>query len=524
MISAETLHRWLHDGDEIAVFDVREHGQYGEGHLFYAVSLPYSVLERDVFRLAPKRAVRLVVYGDEQELVLRAADRLATVGYTNVHCLTGGVAAWLAYGQMLFKGVNLPSKAFGELVETHYHTPRLSAAELAAKQAAGEKLVVLDGRPFTEYQKMSIPGAICCPNGELGYRIDDLVDDDSTTIVINCAGRTRSIMGAQTLINLAIRNPVFALENGTQGWFLADLPLQHGQQRRYPASGQKGEGRIAAATALAERTGVMWVDAAQVGRWWQDPLRSVFLCDVRTHEEFCTGSLPGAQHTPGGQLQQALDLYVGVRHATLVLIDDDNIRAPLTASWLRQLGHQAYVLIGGVRSGLSVNVSQPHYPAPLPLVSVAELAAELLAGTVEVIELRDSQAFRKAHIAGSRWAIRPHLAAVIASALQPVVLVSDDPHIAAWAIADLPPSLQAGIRALDGGFSAWRAAGLPSISTPALPADAQCIDYLFFTHDRHDGNKVAARQYLDWELALLGQLNAQELAAFRLPDVAAHVS
>lgn len=45
--------------------------------------------------------------------------------------------------------------------------------------------------------------------------------------------------------------------------------------------------------------------------------------------------------------------------------------------------------------------------------------------------------------------------------------------------------------------------------------DARCIDFLFFVHDRHDGNKEAARRYLAWETNLIGQLDEQELATFR---------
>ncbi|CPR01703.1 sulfurtransferase [Bordetella pertussis] len=39
--------------------------------------------------------------------------------------------------------------------------------------------------------------------------------------MVNCAGRTRSIIGAQSLINAGVPNPVFALRNGTMGWALA---------------------------------------------------------------------------------------------------------------------------------------------------------------------------------------------------------------------------------------------------------------------------------------------------------------
>src|SRR5690606_19223151 len=128
-----------------------------------------------------------------------------------------------------FAGVNLPSKTFGEIAEHVYNTPSVSADKLYAMlNDKSSKVVVLDGRPIPEYRKMNIPGSYCCPNGELALRVQELVPDPETTIVVNCAGRTRSIIGAQTLIHLDVPNKVYALENGTQGWYLHDYPLEHG--------------------------------------------------------------------------------------------------------------------------------------------------------------------------------------------------------------------------------------------------------------------------------------------------------
>ncbi|AHV92243.1 rhodanese-like domain protein [Bordetella holmesii ATCC 51541] len=245
-IHACALKACLHDGAEIALLDIREHGQYGQAHLFYAVNAPYSLLEFDVRRLVPRRSTRLVLYDNDDGLAERAAAVLQALGYPQVAILDGGLPAWQSQGYAVFAGVNLPSKTFGELVEQTLHTPTMSADELHRRQTRGDNLVVLDGRPYGEYGKMSIPGAICCPNGELALRIDALVPDADTTIVINCAGRTRSIIGAQTLINLGVRNPVYALENGTQGWFLHDYTLEHGQTRRHGmecSAGQLGRAR-----------------------------------------------------------------------------------------------------------------------------------------------------------------------------------------------------------------------------------------------------------------------------------------
>src|SRR5215470_13566075 len=233
-IDAFTLKTWLSDGSEIALFDVREHGQYGAGHLFFAVPLPYSRFETGLPALAPNAAVRIVLYDGGDGVAVRAAARAAALGYRNVAVLGGGAAAWRQAGYTLYAGVNVPSKTFGEIVEQRRHTPRLTAQAVAAMRAAGEDFVIVDGRPFAEYSCMNIPGGICCPNGELALRIHDIAPDPATKIVVNCAGRTRSIIGAQTLIDFGVPNEVFALENGTQGWFLAGLELEHGAGRRYP--------------------------------------------------------------------------------------------------------------------------------------------------------------------------------------------------------------------------------------------------------------------------------------------------
>ena len=504
-ITPSQLQQWLFDGQEIAVFDVREHGQYGEAHLFHGVNLPYSRLELEVRRLAPNPQVRLVIYDqDGGEVAARTAARLHALGYSRVQVLEGGAQGWQAAGLQLFAGVHVPSKAFGELVEEASHTPHVTAQQLAEWQARGEPLVVLDGRPFEEYRKMTIPGSICCPNGELGYRVHDLVPDQSTPIVVNCAGRTRSIIGAQTLINLGLKNPIYALENGTQGWYLEDFQLEHGSTRRYAeqVSGDLTRQRLAA-RQLAERAGVVDVSADQVRGWADDAQRSLFLCDVRTAQEFAVGSLPGSQHTPGGQLIQSTDLYIGVRQARIVLVDSDGVRAPIVASWLRQLGHEAYVLSGGIHSGLALPVLQPVAYEPLPLISVQALALAL--NDVNLIDLRPSMVYRKGHIAGSQWSIR----SLLKTDHRPLVLVADDPAVAAFAAEGLSARL------LDGGFAAWAAAGLPVNEGPQTLPDAQCIDFLFFTHDRHSGNKDAARQYLAWEIGLLAQMSDAEIASLK---------
>jgi rhodanese-related sulfurtransferase len=519
-IDAKTLKLWLHDGAELALLDVREDGQFGEGHLFFAASVPYSRLELNVGRLIPRLHTRIVVHDDgDDSLASRAIGRLAVLGYSNLHLFAGGTRAWAAAGFQLYKGVNLPSKTFGELVEHAYETPRVSVTELDAMLKRGDDVVVLDGRPWDEYTKMSIPRAICCPNGELPYRVDKIVTNPKTKIVVNCAGRTRSILGAQTLRNFGVPNPVYALENGTQGWVLADLELDRGASRKYPDvnPGPELPALQAKARALAERHGVKFVDAATIATWLQDESRNVFLCDVRTPEEYATGSIGGAQHTPAGQFIQATDQHVGVRNARIVLFDAELVRAPVCASWLAQMGHDVYVLNEGKTAALKIpNGLQPRLPV-LPAIAPAALLEFMSKGAV--LDLRSSAVYRKEHVQGAAWAIRPRLD-LVAGAGIPVALIADDVALAQLAAIDLLELGVTDIRVVSAGLAACKAAGLPVVSTPDLPADSERIDFLFFVHDRHAGNKAAMRGYLAWETGLLKQLDDQERSSFRLPSAA----
>ena len=206
-VTAATVKAWLSDRDELAFLDVRELGEYGEAHPFFVVPCAYSVFEARVAEIAPRRDVRMVLVDGGDGIADLAAVRAEALGYTAVHVLEGGAPGWAAAGYTLYAGVNVPSKTFGEILEIERHTPRKSAAEVAAIQKAGENHVIVDGRPVSEYRSFNIPGGICCPNGELVLRIGEIAPDPATTIIVNCAGRTRSILGAQTLIDFGVGQP-----------------------------------------------------------------------------------------------------------------------------------------------------------------------------------------------------------------------------------------------------------------------------------------------------------------------------
>lgn len=522
LVSAPTLRNWLNDGAEIALLDVREAGQFGEGHPFFAVPAPYSRLEIDVPPLVPRRDTRTVLVDAGDGVAQRAADRLAQLGYTRVHVLQGGAPAWAAAGYVLFKGVNVPSKTFGELVEHAFGTPRLSALELHRRQSAGEPLVLLDGRTFAEHRKMTVPGATSVPNGELAWRWKALAPDPRTPIVVHCAGRTRSIIGAEILRSIGVPNPVFALENGTQGWALAGLALEHGSSRRDSALPHTRTEDQVAAARVAAQAGAPLLSAAQAQAWIDDPTRTTYLLDVRSAEEFAAGTLAGARHAPGGQLLQATDQRIGVRHSRVLLLDHEAVRAPVVAAWLWRLGYETATVEGGIHAPLhlpTVANAAPLVPRA-PAVAAQDLTPWVAQHRPVLVDVQHSMAFRQQHAAGAIWSVRPRIAADVRAASgdgRPVLVLAPDAATAALVLAEL------GTSAAHWTLHAhWVAAGLPTEASPTTPDDATAIDYLFFVHDRHDGNLDAARRYLEWETGLIAQTQPDERAAFRLPRADAH--
>ncbi|HET7868550.1 MAG TPA: rhodanese-like domain-containing protein, partial [Burkholderiaceae bacterium] len=316
-LSGHAVREALRARQEVALIDVREEHPFAQQHPLFAAQLACSRLEVDAPWRLPRRDVSLVVYDDGEGLAEPAARRLQALGYTRVSLLEGGLAGWRQGGGERFRDVNVPSKAFGELVEHERHTPSLAAGEVKALLDVGADVVVLDARRFDEYQTMSLPQGISVPGAELVLRVRELAPNPATQVIVNCAGRTRSIIGTQSLVNAGIPNPVAALRNGTIGWTLAGFALAHGLSRRAGAvSLAAREQARSAAQALAARAGAQRLDAAALAAP-DPPGRTVYRYDVRSPEEYADGHLPGFGSAPGGQLVQETDVFAPVRGARL---------------------------------------------------------------------------------------------------------------------------------------------------------------------------------------------------------------
>jgi rhodanese-related sulfurtransferase len=349
--------------EEIALLDVRHEASFATGHPLFAANMAADRIALEAEARLPRKDVPVVLYDDGEGLVGVAADRLKALGYTNVRQLDGGLQGWKQAGYELFQDVNSYAKAFGELVEHRRHTPSLAAEEVSALISSNANIQILDVRRFDEYATMNIPGSISVPGAELVLRAGRAAPDSETTIIVNCAGRTRSIIGTQSLINAGVGNKVMALRNGTIGWTLAKQNLEHGAGRR----GEIGaiEGGEANARDVAYRAGVRHIGFKEMAALQAQADRTLYRFDVRSEEEYTAGHLAGFRHYPGGQLVQEIDMAAPVRGARTVLTDNLRVRADMTASWLAQMGWETYVLEGGYDGKLEIG--PPHViPKPDP--------------------------------------------------------------------------------------------------------------------------------------------------------------
>ena len=508
MISASDLQARLAGFGELALLDVREQGVHYRGHPFYASSAPLSRLEMVIADLMPRRNAPVVIFDGGEGLTAPAAARLAELGYSDVSILDGGTDAWRAAGGELFSGINVPSKAFGEFVEHQYETPRITAEDLERLRASGQKMVVLDSRPFEEYQRMCIPGGIDTPGAELAYRVHDAAPDPETLVVVNCAGRTRSIIGCQSLRNAGIANRVVALKDGTMGWQLSGREVEQGASRRAVDPSPAGLAKAqAAAERVAQRFGVKFTDAGRVHAWLRDQQRTTYLLDVRTREEFEAGHLAGSRHAPGGQLVQATDEYVAVRHARLVLIDPERVRAVMTASWLNQMGWQdVYVLANLAGLDLETGPRKPSFRFK-PWAITTQLG-----GTV--LDFSTSLRFHHRHLPGAWWVVRSRLkeAREKVGDHRMLLLTSEDgalAHLAAPEVAALWPKAQ--VRVLDGGNAAWKGPWESGVEHATTTRD----DIWYKPYDHEAGFEQHARDYLAWEVALIEQIKRDPTIRFQ---------
>ena len=416
-------------------------------------------------------------------------------------------------------------KAFAEVVEHEAGTPWITAEQLKAMIDRGEDIAIFDSRSYEEYHSNSIPGALSVPGAELVYRFTDLVPSPSTTVIVNCGGRTRSIIGAQALINAGFPNKIVSLKNGTQAWHLAGYDVIDGATRRPPAVSAAGlEAARAAAARVAARCAVVTLDKATLAAWRAEAAhRTLYMFDVRTPEEYAAGHVPEALSAPGGQLVQETDHYMATWGARVVLVDNNGVRATMTASWLRQMGWTD-VAIMSIEDAGGARVTGPQAPHTLGLeqisvaaIDVAALGKALQAGTVQVIDLDWSRQYVRGHIPGAWFAIRSRLREALRMLpfTDAIVLTSPDGVLARLAATNLGGVASVPVKVLSGGTQAWTSAGFP-LEQGATRMASAAEDIRLRAREQATNREAAMQEYLSWEIALVNQMVTEDDHRFRV--------
>ena len=500
--------------EEIAFLDVREEDPHAREHPLFAANLPLARIEIDAYGKLPKKNIPIVTLDDGEGYAELASQRLSALGFSDVSVFEGGVTGWKAAGGEVFKDVNVPSKSFGELVESKRHTPSLSAQEVKQLIDNKEDVVVVDVRRFDEYNTMSIPTGISVPGAELVLRLPELVPNPKTKVIVNCAGRTRSIIGTQSLINAGIPNEVNALRNGTIGWTLAGQELDNGQTRKFKEVGEDTTKEAAQrARSVADRAGVKRASMADVEKWKSQSERTSYFFDTRTPEEYEAGHLPGFRSVPGGQLVQETEMVAPVRGARIVLVDPSggSVRANMPASWLAQMAWDVYVLDDVKTSDLT---EKGLWQAPLPNLPQVEIVDAIsLSNWLKtdsntlVLDFSTHANYVKGHIPGSWYALRSQLADALEKIpkVDRYVLTSTPAELSKFVVHELQALTKAEILVLEGGNAAWTSAGLELEKGPTHLASPP-LDRYKRPYEGTSVDPAAMQAYLDWEFGLVEQL------------------
>jgi rhodanese-related sulfurtransferase len=526
LISVIQLREWLHDGKEIAVLDISEGGQFANAHILIASNIPPAQIEVLLSALVPRQSTRIILTSADATDAPAIAALMATAGYMDIHVLDGGNNAWKSAGFRLFSGSNIVSKAFGEVVEAECETPHIEAEELASWLADDKEFYLFDSRPLTEYRTVSLPRATDCPGGELVYRVSDVVTDPTVPIVVNCAGRTRSIIGAQSLRDAGFPNPIYALKNGTMGWQIAGLAAEKGKSNILPEPNEPGlsvaveRGRL-----VASRSGIRFVSFVDATNWALDDTRTTYFFDVRQPDVFARGHVPGSVNAPGGQLVQATDIFVAVRHSRIILIDDHLVQSVMSAHWLSRMGWDVWVMEDAAshmtEMGLETKTALRPPRANVGIVGVSELQTMLADHSCEVIDVGESYWYRQGRIPGSWYSKRSDLPMSLQRFSKDGHLVFVCTHGATspYAAGDALDLGYSRVSVLDGGRTAWRQAK-KSIEVIDMDDD----DFLLSVTDdmwyppwsRKEGARESMIEYLTWEVGLMEFVSEETYVSFRL--------
>lgn len=538
-VTPQALRERLRSAAELALLDIREPGEFKAGHLLLATNAPLSRLELIAARLLPRARVPIVVMGDDDDDPRpdRAVQVLAALGYREIQVLSGDLAEWARQGFVVFTGFNVPSKAFGEWLEIARHTPAVDAGELERLVKAGS-VEVIDCRPADEHARGAVPGARNLAGVELVRHFAARGRPDERPVVVHCAGRTRGIVAAQSLIDFGWQGAVRVLENGLIGWQLAGFELA-------PPSGHSAADPPSTTTttaALADHAAAVPTAATRQraldhARQWASPCstwprspafrrkRMIARSSASTYaprRNMQPPPPPGFRHVPGGQLVQQLDDEVGVRGARIVLLDPALVRAASAAAYLQEMGgHELYILdrvpedsTGGELSNTAASAPSHSATGSVVRTVTSDAAMEMIQRGARVVDLGNSRRYRQAHLPGAEFAVRAvlHRYADRLAGSGTLLLSCDDGRLSHLAAPEFEARLGGTVAVLEGGVAAWRNAGMPLESDARLLTET--VDVATTPYDYTDDIAARMQAYIDCELTLVQDVERDDVVRF----------
>jgi rhodanese-related sulfurtransferase len=203
-----------------------------------------------------------------------------------------------------------------------------------------------------------------------------------------------------------------------------------------------------------------------------------------------------------------------------VLVDDDGVRANMSASWLAQMGWDVSVLDDAQSSDFTATGAWQAPLPPLPeaeTISPATLAQWQSEGDTQVFDFTTSANHVQRHIAGARWALRGQLPQALENVrvAERYVVTCGSGLLARFAVADLQALTGKPVFLLDGGNAAWITAGLPVEQGEhhlAVPRS----DRYRRPYEGTDNPRQAMQGYLDWEFGLVEQLAQDGTHGFKV--------
>ncbi len=495
-----------------ALIDVREKTEYNSSQILGATNVPRRELEFRLSQLVPNKSTTIILYDNNDQRARLAAETLQRNGYTNIHVLKGGLIAWQEAGNPLVEGVNVPSKIFGEIFASRTELKEITPRELNEWQKRGEDLTIIEVRPPEEVEHSgSIPGAINIQGVELPLCIHDFLDQNKK-IVITCAGRTRGFIATLTLKMMGI--DVYDLQNGTQGWVLSGFQLQKNIPAGIKPSPKSRDKAKKFALQLKKENNINLITPKELIDLQQEK-ENIYLCDVRTKEEYVSGHIPGSLCIPGGQAIQCADDFIAVRYSPIIFICDDMTRSIITAYWYKQMQYKnVFVLEGGLNQWREMGgklITGNNNSVPLGFEEASKKVVKINAfslkneldnqANIYLIYVGNSREFQKGHLPGSIWLNRSFLEEKIkkiVSKEDKIIVTCKDGKNSILATATLMDLGYQKVQVLEGGTEAWMLSGLP-LESGTSGIQGKADDFLPRSHERTPGEMI---EYLNWEINL----------------------